>query len=188
MGNTTKPAPNEWKSNPVLLMLREYRNAIKEKGGARAFLEKYAVGDDEFTADLLHRKCRMSKQELINYLELMSNDMRKDKFYHAYIEFVGQRTKPFIARNECGPRELAVTYAFNSYEYGSIYMWYSPEGTFCRYIIVPHINKDNKIERVTILLDVEIYNYQAMDMIQMIEWEKELENKNRYRFVITKNH
>lgn len=162
-----------WKKHPVLLMLREYRNAIKEKGGVRAFLDKYGALDDEFSADLLHRRVRMSKQELVNYLEMLSYDMRKDKYYYSYIEFVGERTKPFISKLESGPRELAVTYTYNAYEYGLIFMWYNKEGTFMRYIFIPHICEETgKIDRCTILLDVEIYNYQTIQPPAIWKWDE----------------
>lgn len=152
-------------AKPTLVMLREYRNAIKEKGGVRAFLDKFASPDDEFSAVLLHRHVRMNKTELANYLEMLSYDMRKDKYYQAYIEFVGNKTKPFISKLESGPRQLCVTYAYNAYEYGLIFMWYDKEGTFMRYIFIPHICEETgKIDKCTILLDVEIYNYQLMDI------------------------
>lgn len=164
---------SEWKNSPVLKMLREYRNLVKEKGGVRAFFDKFVASDDEFCADLLHRHVRMNKQETINYLEMLSYDMRRDKYFHAYVEFVGQRTKPFISKLESGPRQLCVTYAYNAYDYGLIFMWYDLQGTFLRYVFVPHINEETgKIDKCSILLDVEIYNYQVIEPPASWQWDE----------------
>ena len=151
------------KDNPTMLMLRKYHNAIKERGGVRQFFIENVLDKETFSLTIYHRDRVLNMEEAIQYLEMYSHMARANKYHWSYVEFIGERTKPFISKTAAGPRELVITSLRNYFDYGVIVMWYDPVGTFLRYIFVPEIDEEtHKMKSCSVLLDVELYNYQAI--------------------------
>ncbi|MCQ2796359.1 MAG: hypothetical protein MJ213_03535 [Bacilli bacterium] len=145
--NMKREAANRrYLANTELRVLNQFKEVLEHKCRLDDFIKNRCYCKRPPYIEFLHTDKHLSQEDHSKgYLNNLLRELDNKELFIGFIEFLGNKTKPFIHKKNTEKHKLLVeTYPITQ-KYGLIVMCYNDEGKFSRFILKVVLNEDHRV-------------------------------------------
>lgn len=153
-------AKKRYKANSELRALNQFKEVLEHKCTLDDFIKNRCYCKRPPNIEFLHSDNYLTQEDHCKgYLNSLLRELSNRELFMGFVEFLGNKTKPFIHKKNTEKHKLLVeTYPVDQ-RYGLIVMCYNDEGKFSRFILKVVLNEDHRVTKLEFIYDAGIYNY-----------------------------